>query len=396
MLDVTLSRRSLLAGLGLSLGAVATMGSSCDITPPPESSPFLRGPYRAARLVLGEREGTEALPQFIREDELPIPPQEYYFACRDGVTVPLFDLPGRILASVHVPRHPPNVRDHRVPSPNPLELPLGPFPVVLFAHGVRAFQFACETPVPVDRDFTSVHRMLEHVVSYGCVAVVPDLSWVPPDLGSIVPLEEAFSLRARVLLAYYQYLLGLNASLFANQLDLTRVILAGHSTGAGSVATAGRSLTSIINLESLAYAFLAPYFRGLGDPPSVGTDTSNLLVIGGGADPISDVDPANSFAAAGTPKTLVSVPGANHFGYTHLCELDNTCHETVGSDGSISREGQQTTAAAYLAALLRFHAYGDETVLPYLTGERIVEGPEIYGVTGIEVTHEGSSPAGGG
>jgi hypothetical protein len=390
MFDVRLSRRSLLAGLGLSVGAAAVMGNSCDITAPPDSSPFLRGPYRAARLVLGEREGTEALPQFIRADDLPIPPEQYYFTCRDGVTTPLFDLPSRVLAAVYVPRHPPNVRDHRVPTPNPLEMPLGPFPVLLFAHGVRALQFACETPVPVDRDFTSIHRMLEHVVSYGCVAVVPDLSWVPPDLGSLVTLEEAFSLRARVLLAYYQYLLNLNQTLFANQLDLTRVILAGHSTGAGSAATAGRSLTSIINLESLAYAFFAPYFRRLSEPPSVGTDTRNLLVIGGGADPISDVDPANSFAAGGTPKTLVTVPGANHFGYTHLCELDNTCHETVGSDGTILREGQQTTAAAYLAALLRFHAYDDATALPYLTGERIVEGPEIYGVTGIEVTHEGS------
>lgn len=385
-----MSRRSLLTGLGLSLAAMATMGSSCDLTAPPASSPFLRGRYRAAGLVLGEREGTEALPQFIRAGELPIPPEQYYFACRDGALVTPA-LPSRIPAAVYVPRHPPNVRDHRVPSPNPLELPLGPFPVLLFAHGVRPLQFACESPFPVDRDFTRIHRVLEHVVSYGCVAVVPDLSWLPPDLGSLVTLEEAFSLRARVLLAYYQHLASLNASLFANQLDLTKVILAGHSTGAGSAATAGRSLTSIINLESLAYAFLAPYFRRLDPPPRVGTDTRNLLVIGGGADTISDIDPAGSFAAAGTPKTLVTVPGANHFGYTHLCELDNSCHETVGSDGTISREGQQTTAAAYLAALLRWHAFADETALPYLTGERIVEGPEIYGVTGIEVTHEGSA-----
>jgi hypothetical protein len=48
------------------------------------------------------------------------------------------------------------------------------------------------------------------------------------------------------------------------------------------------------------------------------------------------------------------------------------------------------TAAAYLAALLRWHAFDDDTALPYLTGERIVEGPEIYGVTDIEVTHEGT------
>lgn len=389
MIDVRLSRRSLLTGLGLGLGAVAVMGNTCDITTPPDSSPFLRGRYRAAGMVLGERQGTEALPQFIRTDELPIPPHEYYFTCRDGVATPVFELPSRILAAVYVPRDPPNVRDHRVPSPNPLELPLGPFPVLLFAHGVRALQLACQGSAPGDRDFTSIHRMLGHVVSYGCVAVAPDLSWLPPDLGSRVTLEEAFSLRARVLLAYYQQLATLNRTLFANQLDLTKVILAGHSTGAGSAATAGRSLTSIINLDSLAYAFLAPYFRGLSDPPSVDTDIRNLLVIGGGADPISDVDPANSFAAAGAPKTLVTIPGANHFGYTHLCELDNTCHDSVGSDGTILREGQQTTAAAYLAALLRWHAFDDDTALPYLTGDRIVEGPEIYEVTDLEVTHEG-------
>lgn len=384
---VTLSRRSLLRLA--ALGAAAAV-SDCDVAPPPDSSPFFRGPYRAADLVLGERDGTEALRQFMREDDLPVTLEDYYESCPDGSPVRPLKLPDRILAAVYYPQHPPNVRDHRVSGPNPLNLPLGPFPVLLYAHAVRFLPGACAGPYPPDRDFRTAHRMLKHVVTNGCVAVAPDLSWVPPDLGSAVSLEEAFDLRAQVLLAYFQYLVGLNVSLFARQLDLTRVFLVGHSTGAGACATAGRWLGSVSSFHALAYGFLAPYFRHLSVPPGVDTNVRNLLVIGGGEDTASTTDPADSFAAAGPPKTLVTVPGANHFGYTHLCELDNTCHPSVlGTAGTIPREGQQMTAAAYLAALLRWHAFADDTALPYLTGQRIVEGPELFGVTGVQVQYEG-------
>ena len=337
MRGVTLSRRSFLRLAGL--GAAAAVGD-CDVAPPPETSPFVPGPYRASDLVLGERPGTEALGQFIREGDLPVSLEAYYASCPGGMPVTPLKLPDRILAAVYYPQHRPNVREHRVSGPNPLNLPKGPFPVLLYAHGVRHLPLACTGPYPPDRDFRSAFRMLTHVVTYGCVAVAPDLSWLPPDLPSAVSLEEAFDLRAQVLAAYVHYLADLDVRLFAGQLDLTRLILVGHSTGAGSCAFAGRRLYPATGRQVLAYGFLAPYFRQLPQPPGVDTNVRNLLVIGGGADTASTTDPAHSFAAAGPPKTLVTVSGANHFGYTHLCEADNTCHPSVGSAGTISREGQ--------------------------------------------------------
>lgn len=388
MRGVTLSRRSFLRLAALSAAAAA---GDCD-TALPATSPYFPGRYQASELVLGANAWAEALPQILREDDLPLSLDDYYDSCPDGVPVRPLKLPDRIRAAVYYPQNPLGVVDQGMLGPNPLNMPSGPFPVLLYAHGVRYLPAACAGPYPPDRDFQSAHRMLRHVVTYGCVAVAPDLSWVPPDLGSVVSLEEAFDLRARVLVAYVQYLVELNYSLFARQLDLTRVFLVGHSTGAGACATAGRRLAAAPGFQTLAYGFLAPWFRHLPQPPGVDTSIRNLLVIGGGADTISTTDPAQSFAVAGRPKTLVTVPGANHFGYTHLCEEDNTCDPSVGADGTISREGQQITAASYLAALVRWYAFADTTARPYLTSQQVVEGLEYLGVTGIQVRYEAPPP----
>ena len=53
------------------------------------------------------------------------------------------------------------------------------------------------------------------------------LSWLPE-------LFEHFEFRASVLLQYYRYLsTTLNAALFANQVDVSRVILVGHGYAGG-------------------------------------------------------------------------------------------------------------------------------------------------------------------
>jgi hypothetical protein len=60
--------------------------------------------------------------------------------------------------------------------------------------------------------------------------------------------------------------------------------------------------------------------------------------------------------------------------------------------GTISRDAQQRTGAAYLAASVRYFALNDASARPYLTGERAVEGLELFGVTGIQVQAEGIGP----
>lgn len=181
----------------------------------------------------------------------------------------------------------------------------------------------------------------------------------------------------------------LNASLFAEQVDLSRVVLAGHSNGAGGVAQAGPIIAGFnSHLKSLSYGFIAPV-RGTNTHPDVG----NVLVVGGTMQSDSEelADPEMAYAGAGTPKTLVTVPGANHFGYTDICPPDNTCQSVGLQDlnGGISRDAQQRTAGAYLAAVMRYYALGDATARPYLSGERMVEGLESLHVTGIQVHSQG-------
>ncbi len=225
---------------------------------------------------------------------------------------------------------------------------------------------------------------MRHVASYGCIAVVPDLSWLQLANSG----DEAFPLCARVLVAYAQYLASLNGTLFANQVDISRVILAGHGEGAEFCIQAGPGIATAIGRLPVAYGLIAPLYD---DPISIARLPSlrNVVVLGGTLDDMWK--PADVYPACGTPKTLVTIPGANHYGYTDLCDANNSC-DAAGVDdnqGTISRADQQATGGAYLAALVRYYALGDATARPYLTGQEAVEG---LAVTGIQVQAAGFKP----
>jgi hypothetical protein len=236
-----------------------------------------------------------------------------------------------------------------------------------------------------------VDEIMQHLASYGCVTVAPDLGWVPPDLPPFVTVERAFNLRARVLVAYLRYLQILDGPFFANRMDFSRVLLVGHSTGAGSCVEAGRLLAAEVGIQPTAYGLIGPYYPPDGVIPGVGADLHNILVMHGTRDLICGDTAAETYAASGTRKTLVTIPGANHFGYTRLCEFDNTCAGAFVPDqaGTIPRDSQQRAGYAYLAAFLRHYALGDATALPYLTGQKVMEGLDTLGVTGVQVQADG-------
>jgi dienelactone hydrolase len=269
-------------------------------------------------------------------------------------------------------------RDHRaVPTPNPLGMSKGPFPLLLYAHGFRAP--SCTVASPINGDFTTVETMLRHVASWGCVCVAPDLSWLPGILLKNDPTVErdAFDLRAVVLADYLTYLADvLNTPLFAKQLDFSRVVLVGHSTGAGGATHAGSIIGGFGHATSLSYGLIAPVAK------PTNADAHNLLVLGGGQDTRQGADPLGAFTAGGTPKTLATIPGANHFGYTDLCDANNTCEPfgVIDPNGTISRAQQQLAGAAYLTALLRYYTLGDATARLYLSGQQAVEGLESLGI----------------
>ncbi len=353
-----LTRRAVLAATGLG---AAAMLAGCDITATPTGniaptvtprpSPLLAGPYTPRMLILGETPGTMALPQ----------PESTPSSVKVAVYYP---------SSLH--------------STSPIHLSGGgPFPILLFAHAFRSINAPPSNNL-LDRDFTELGTIMFHVASYGCVCLVPDLSWAPPP-GS----QNEFSSRASVLTACYKYLLdSLNATLFSNQLDLSHVVLAGHSTGGGGAVNAGPMLAGDSHIKSLSYGLVAPVEGSIFGSRNV----RNLVVIGSSWDINQDADPMQAYTNSGTPKTLVMIPKASHFGYTdNLCPSDNSCSRTLVEDvdGGISRDAQQHTAAAYLASLVRYYALGDTTQIPYLTGQRIVEGLDTLGVNGIQVQSNG-------
>jgi hypothetical protein len=293
--------------------------------------------------------------------------------CRNGLPVDA-PLPTRIPAAIYYPY---NERDHRVPTPNPMHISKGPFPVLLYAHGFRITLQACNSTFPMNRDFTTVDYLLRHLASYGCICVAPDVSWLPGGSPAGSPqTQDAFMLRATVLFEYYQYLYSLNTTLFANQWDLRRLIMVGHSTGGGAATQAGRIISEEFSLESIAYGLIAPI------PGSARSDVRNLVVLQGLRDTMQGADPVGAYAVSGLPKTLVTIPGANHFGYTSLCNPDNTPTAGVNdAAGTISRTSQQQAGAAYLAALVRYYALKDGSMRPYLVGTKPIEGLETLSIS---------------
>lgn len=381
-----LSRRKFLEVAGL--GTAAALGACALSTTPfalststPKLSPATPGRYQTGKLFLGSDAGTAAMPNPFTLRQMP----QWAFAdptfntgcdIQTGKLVPLGELPRTVHAAVYYPFQE-DVRDHRVPTPNPLGMSKGPYPVLLYAHGFRAP--SCSVASPINGDFTTVETMLRHVASWGCVCVAPDLSWLPGILFKNDPVVErdAFDLRAVVLADYLTYLADvLNTPLFAKQLDFSRVVLVGHSTGAGGATHAGGIIGGFGHHTSLSYGLIAPVAK----PTSA--DAHNLLVLGGGQDTLQGADPQGAFTAGGTPKTLATIPGANHFGYTDLCDASNTCepYGVIDPNGTISRAQQQLAGAAYLTALLCYYALGDATARPYLSGQQAVEGLESLSI----------------
>ena len=367
MPEHTLSRRTFLAmaGLGASGVGMAALLGGCS-TSAPVLTPLMSGPYTAGEVILGEST-IPGMPQPFQLGGLPISSSQYA------------ELPLSVKAAVYYP--------HVGGSEKTLHIAQsGPFPVLLYAHAFRGGLFANNGSHPADRDFTSVASMLQHVTTYGCVCVAPDLSWLMDDVWG-TSVANTFLERAVVLVNYYEYLQSLNASVFKGQLDFTRVLVVGHSTGAGGAVQAGGILGGFgRHLNALAYGLIAPEFGG-----GTTANVHKLLVLGGTLDDQQDASPQAGYMAAGTPKTWVTIPGANHFGYTDICPADNFCDSAglLDENGTITRDAQQQTAAAYLAALLRYYLQGDSTVRPYLTGQQQIPGLDGLGVSGIQVQQQG-------
>jgi hypothetical protein len=354
--------------------------------PPPNPSPAVPGPYSVGKVILGECDivAADALPQYFTLNGYPGFPN-YFLAlgnhCADGTLVGP-QLAQKILAAVYYPQSYPGTQY------NKLGITPGRFPVMLYAHGYRdPLGTACGGAHPSTRDFAGNDAMLRHVASYGCIVVVPDLSWIPGGFAkdSSDYYQYGIALRADVLFAYFQRLTALNVPLFAQRLDLSRLVMAGHSTGGPAAVEAGRWLRGYAAFQSLSFGLLAPI------PGVLYGAHSNLVVLGGTVDTLQGANPVAAYVGGGPPKSLVTIPGANHFGYTDLCPSNNHAADVglYDQNAVIPRDAQQLVGAAYLAALVRYYATGDQTARPYLNGTKQIEELASAGVPGIQVISQG-------
>ncbi len=266
------------------------------------------------------------------------------------------------------------------------------FPLMLYLHARRLPvcpealpQGAAPELVDISQDFLRLETVFRYVASHGCVVMAPDLSSLTY---SANPLED----RAAVLAALYQHAKALPSYVRA-RLNYDVIILAGHSTGGGAALHARTSALASGIPVPVALGVLAPAVSGAGVP--AGTTTSlgasiapaALLIIKGTVDTQVGNDPVNVYQAAKAPKGLVTIPGANHFGYTDICSPNNNACAADDSSGTILRISQQVTAGGFLAALMRAFAWGDFLSLPYLRGD--TPNKNAFAVPGVTVERVG-------
>ena len=262
------------------------------------------------------------------------------------------------------------------------------FPLMLFAHARRvpvcpdAFPSGADLGLlDISQDFRRVETILRHVASHGCVVMAPDLS-------GLTFSASPFADRAAILVALYEHIQTLPSSVLA-RLDLNVVVLAGHSTGGGACLAARSSIVAAGGPTPVAVGVLAPAVEAsMATSLSATVSPAVLMVIKGTLDNVVASDPANVYAGGNVPKMLVTIPGANHFGYTDICSPDNkVCPALDDSPGAIPRVSQQVTAGGFLAALTRTFAFGDLLSLPYLRGER--PNTNLFAVPGVTVERSG-------
>jgi dienelactone hydrolase len=239
----------------------------------------------------------------------------------------------------------------------------GPFPVIALAHErrLRASTAGPGAPSDLDQDYRQLAGAMAHLARWGFVVIAPDLSWLTPD---DAPWRRAAVLRDA--LAHLRA--GSKGPLLA---DFDRVGLMGHGLGAlAAIALAGDEGSPF---RVRALGLLAPLSGELGrlrrnDEMSLHA----IMILHGTADPCAGDGPESVYAIARAPKHLVTVPGANHFGFTTSIALA----EPFDGLAAIARHAQQAVAKGYLAAFFEHYLRDARDEADALCGKTAIEGLE--------------------
>jgi pimeloyl-ACP methyl ester carboxylesterase len=248
----------------------------------------------------------------------------------------------------------------------------GPFHLLVYGHAKRFPQVVNpgEAPCPgapadTTQDYTRVSGILSQLARWGFVTIAPDLSWLADDS------ETDWTLVVQDAITYMLAANGQSGSPFHGQLSTAALGAIGHSTGgyvASKLATQPASPVSALALIAPASGSYSLSFLSVLSPRP-------LLVFEGGEDVGPFGRSGDFYSAAGPPKSLVNIPGANHFGY-----YDDVCI-VADNTATISQADQQRIAKAYLVAFFRRHLLGATEEDDYLTGVRPIEQLEGFGIT---------------
>ncbi|AUX39397.1 hypothetical protein SOCE26_007880 [Sorangium cellulosum] len=240
--------------------------------------------------------------------------------------------------------------------------PGGPFPVVAIAHErrLRASAVAPGAPADIGQDYRQLAGIMAHLARWGFAVIAPDLSWLAPDAA---PLRRAAVLRD----ALSHLRAGSRGPLLA---DFDRAGLLGH--GLGAQAALALSLDAASPFHIRAVALLAPAGEPERAPPIDALAPRPVLIVHGTADPVAAGSPAALYERARAPKHLVTLPGANHFGYATSLGLAGP----LDAPAELSRREQQALATGYLAAFFNGYLRDARASLDALSGQAALEGLE--------------------
>ncbi len=238
----------------------------------------------------------------------------------------------------------------------------GLFPLIVYGHAHR--HEGSGTPGDIAQDYLQVSGILTHLASWGFVVVSPDLSWLEEIVGGASDITD----RQIVLRDAVHHMLGENVragSPFEGRIRTTAMGAMGHSMGAGASVLLGTS--EELGAKIGAMALIAPPNHG-SDGHIADFGPKPLMILQGTEDsPWYALETARKIYTAAEPaKYLITISGANHFGYTDLISYDPEV---------LPRADQQAIAKAYLAAFFRRYlrsggcvdqlsAYLDDTVRP--------------------------------
>lgn len=235
-------------------------------------------------------------------------------------------------ARIYYPKDP-VYRGESFPKPDNLRKGIscgGPFPVVVYAHGLRSTSqtMPCEwlsTKIKqsiqetTTEDYKRLEGILKRLAMAGIIAISVD--WHANrdvEISSIVSKT----------ITYMEIENENPLSWLGEKVDMKRVGLLGHSTGGAAVSKVAIRLSSMIKAVGLLAPSCpnalewrdnheAPCFEGWNPPANI-----PIIVIHGTREHQCQVGefPEDLYCSAKNPKHLVVINGANHFGYT-----DNIC-----------------------------------------------------------------------